>query len=96
MDASYYPRDAAEQDARVTRANSAPIGLPTCCEHHGFFGPEGCREGKDCPDGRVKQKLDAWAFLEIFSGCIVLVFLFVLARFFYENWSILSTMWSAK
>jgi hypothetical protein len=38
-----------EQDARVQRANSAP--LPTCCEFHGH--ELGCREGKDCPEGRI-------------------------------------------
>jgi hypothetical protein len=40
-----------EQDARVQRANSAP--LPTCCEANGY-GIEGCKQGELCPEGRVE------------------------------------------
>jgi hypothetical protein len=41
-----------EQDARVQRANSAP--LPTCCESNGYTGIEGCKQGELCPEGRVE------------------------------------------
>ena len=49
-----YTREAAAQQARLDKANRAPVALPTCCESNGFFGAEGCGQGRNCPEHRIQ------------------------------------------
>jgi hypothetical protein len=58
----------------------------------GYLPREQARESDEAADKPIAEPWDAWMFVEIGAGLLVLAFVAILANFVWDNWHVVSRL----